>query len=118
VSCIQECIFTDIPAGNAELTLYTQSGDNQRKEILIMPDTKGNIDVRMPIRTQKVTLDASRSDILGSKMKDIDPASVFFRNTLQGLALFYDKGITFLYDASDDQRTLLGNDFRVRAIFR
>jgi hypothetical protein len=62
-SCAKECIFTDIPAGDAELILYTKSGTQQREKIVIMPDTKGNLDMRLLIRTQKVTLDNTLPNI-------------------------------------------------------
>lgn len=57
VPCDKECVFRDIPAGDAEVVLYTESGAEQREKILIMPDTKGSMDMRTPIRTQKITLE-------------------------------------------------------------
>lgn len=40
IPCFKECTFSDIPAGNAEIVLYTQDGAQRREEILIMPDTQ------------------------------------------------------------------------------
>lgn len=114
VSCDKECVFRDIPAGDAEIVLYTASGAEQRERILIMPDTKGSMDMRLPIRTQKVTLE----NTLNREIVDIDLASVFFQNTVQGLALLYVKGVLFLYDASAGQRILIGNDLKVRTVVR
>jgi hypothetical protein len=95
MSCVKECIFTDIPAGDAEIIFYTDSGVQQYEKILILPDTTGSIDRRLLIRTRKITLPNTFNQDVG----DTDRASVFFQNTSQNISLFYDKGILFLYDA-------------------
>jgi len=54
MSCSKECIFTDIPAGDAQITFTTQSGTQFNEHATILPDTQGNIDMRMPIRVKEI----------------------------------------------------------------
>lgn len=118
IPCFKECTFSDIPAGNAEIVLYTQDGAQRREEILIMPDTQWSIDLRLPIRTREITLQGTDVNISTEKDAGIDAGSIFYRNTAQGLWLFYDKGLLFLYDAWSRQKILLENEIRARSVVR
>ena len=40
IRCNKECIFSDIPAGNAEVTFITQAGTQQNEKIVIRSDTQ------------------------------------------------------------------------------
>jgi len=118
VSCIKECAFSDIPAGNAEIVLYTKDGIQWREEVLITADTMWTIDLRLPIRLKEIVYKEVDNNIWSVIDSELDMESVFYRNTVQGLWLFYDKGIPFIYDIWSRQKILLENKTRVRSVVR
>lgn len=57
VTCHQECRFIDVPAGDATILFRTANGEKFQEKVVILPDTTGTIDLRMPIRVRTVSRD-------------------------------------------------------------
>ena len=53
----------------------------------------------MPIRVKEIPLAEIPKNQSTSVPTDIVPQSIFYTNTVQGLLLFYDKGLLFLHDS-------------------
>ncbi len=118
LDCKKECTFVDIPAGDARVTFVTQSGAQLSEQISILSDTRGSIDMRIPIRVKEIALSEVVKNVWDISKIDIDPESIFYQNTTQGLWLFYKKGLLFLYDVNSGQNILLENDMKVRSVAR
>lgn len=118
VTCSKECIFSDIPAGDTEVTFITQAGAQQNEKIVIRGDTQWIIDIRMPIRVKEIPLAEIPKNQSTSVPTDIVPQSIFYTNTVQGLLLFYDKGLLFLHDSWAQQNILLTTGFNIRSALR
>jgi hypothetical protein len=56
IKCSKECLFTDIPAGDARATFIAHSGAQFVEKISILPDTQGIIDMRIPIRVRELSI--------------------------------------------------------------
>lgn len=96
MTCLKECVLTDIPAGSAEVILITQEGARYTENVLIAPDTQGILNIRSPIHIQEVKSPKNQENMINI---DSPPESIFYKNTPQGLWLLYDKGRIFVYDA-------------------
>ncbi len=118
IKCVKECIFSDIPAGDARVIFTDHMGATQSEKVIITADTQWVIDMRMPIRVREVMVEKIIKNQNDISKTDIIPGSILSANTVQGLWLFYDKWLLFLYDASTQQKILLSNTTKIRAVAR
>ena len=118
VNCNQECHFADIPAGDTTILFRTANGEQFQEKIVILPDTIGTIDLRMPIKVRTVSRDEIGKSIASSPDESVMKESIFYADTLQGLWLWYKNSNLFLYDAEVRQNILLANLWRIRMAVR
>lgn len=118
VSCSWKCVLTDIPAGEARVMLSDRVGTQSIEMIDIKPDTQGVIDIRMPIWVREILPSEVLENWEINLELPIKTESIFSDNTFQGLWLFYDVWIPFLYDAASRQTLLMPNDSRILSAFR
>ena len=115
MTCLKECIFVDIPAGDAKIIFVTQEGIRYTENALITPDTQGILDLRTPIHIQEIEVPQNGVDM--TKI-DIPSDSIFYKNIPQGLWLLYDKGKIFVYDMVAQQSILLPQEQEIISIVR
>ncbi len=118
VQCNKECIFTDVPAGDAYVVFRTVSGEQWQEKIVILSDTTGIIDLRMPIEVQTVSSQEIGLTDIQTPSTDIPAGSIVSQNIIQGLWLWYDNAQLFLYDVASRQNILLSNLGTIRMAVR
>jgi len=96
--CSEKCSFSDIPAGESEVLFFNENGLERSERMFILPDTQGSIDMRQAIRIKDVTISQTLEKTDSLINAGINQASVIYRNDIQDLLLFYDKGFLFIYD--------------------
>lgn len=116
--CSEKCSFSDIPAGESEVLFFNENGLERSERMFILPDTQGSIDMRQAIRIKDVTISQTLEKTDSLINAGINQASVIYRNDIQDLLLFYDKGFLFIYDGWLQQNILLPTHLKIRSVVR
>jgi hypothetical protein len=109
-TCIRECFFDRLPAGDGTIIFATEDNASSRTQIYIAPDTQGTINLRPAFTLVSVEPSLTsqlRAPLFSPEERDTLPWIIEVTNDIQGLFIFQGNGNYFLYDHTTKQSMLL-----------
>lgn len=107
--CMTQCVFDRLPAGDAELTVFSENGP-QRTMIFITPDTDGTLDLRPPFQIIPLT-DGKIWDVLRAPALTADEQKNLpdfaYSDAFSGLYFFRENNQYHLYDTLTRQSVVV-----------